>query len=219
MIPASCPSGRSRLLLRAYDGLGSMRSFEIQRLYSNIHTSPRIQGGVRNCPLGSRSHSSCRGASVIPSAVTGAEEVAMQIIPGSVYPLGPSAYRSEDGSVVGVNFAVASVHAKNVQLVLFDVQGKELSTLNLFFNEQEGVWHGAVPNLPKKDILYGLKVSGDGGWETPFRWDSQRVLLDPWAPYVVGRSRFGIRDEFERFVSPVRSSFIDITLFFFPWSI
>jgi pullulanase/glycogen debranching enzyme len=143
----------------------------------------------------------------------------MQIIPGSVYPLGPSAYHSEDGSVSGVNFAVASAHAKNVQLVLFDVQGEELSTLNLFFNEEEGVWHGAVPNLPQKDILYGVKVSGDGGWETPFRWDSQRVLLDPWAPYVVGRSRFGMRDEFDRFVSPVRRFCLkhDVAVFF-PWS-
>ncbi|KAI8113298.1 hypothetical protein M9435_003302 [Picochlorum sp. BPE23] len=208
MRPASCPSGRSRLLLRAYDGLGSIRSFEIQRRYSKIDTSPTIQGGVRNCPLGSTSHSNCRGGFVVPSAVTGAEETAMQIIPGSVYPLGPSAYHSEDGSVAGVNFAVASAHAKNVQLVLFDVQGEELSTLNLFFNEEEGVWHGAVPDLPQKDILYGVKVSGDGGWETPFRWDSQRVLLDPWAPYVVGRSRFGMRDGFERFVSPDGSRFL-----------
>lgn len=205
MIPASCPSGQSRLLLRAHGGLGSIRSFEIQKQYSELHRYPTIEGGVRLCPLGSKSPRATdwRGGSVVSSAVTGAEGTTMQVIPGSVYPLGPSLYHSEDGRVTGVNFAVASVHATKVQVVLFDVQGDELSTLDLFFNEQEGVWHGAVPDLPAKDILYGLKVSGQGGWETPFRWDSERILLDPWAPYVVGRSRFGIRDEFEQFTSPV----------------
>ena len=46
------------------------------------------------------------------------------IVPGSSYPLGPSLARKEDGAdQQGVNFAVASQHARLIQLVLFDVEG------------------------------------------------------------------------------------------------
>ena len=63
----------------------------------------------------------------------------------------------------------------------------------------DGVWHGLVPELPPAGVLYGFRVSGEGGWDTPFRWDSSRVLLDPYAKHVAGRSVFGKRDEFEQF--------------------
>ena len=58
-------------------------------------------------------------------------------------------------------------------------------------------------------------MSGDGGWETPFRWDSSRVLLDPYAPYVAGRARFGVRDEFEKFEPVVRTLTLKIFCCFF----
>ena len=83
-----------------------------------------------------------------------------------------------------------------------------------------GVWHGVVPGLPPKDVLYGFRVAGEGGWDTPFRWDSTRVLLDPYARYVVGRARFGVRDEFEQFETKVGSRFLgtfDFTTTPFDW--
>ena len=130
------------------------------------------------------------------------------ILPGSSYPLGPSLVRKEDGAdQQGVNFAIASQHARLIQLVLFDVEGNEMATLDMHRDDTEGIWNGFVPNLPTKDILYGVRVHGDGGWETPFRWDSSRILLDPYAPHVVGRSRFGVRDDFERFKSVQGSQF------------
>lgn len=72
-------------------------------------------------------------------------------------------------------------------------------------DDSSGVWHSFVPGLPLHNILYGYKVQGHGGWDTPFRWDATRVLLDPYARYVVGRAAFGQRDAFERF-KPVHGS-------------
>lgn len=56
-----------------------------------------------------------------------------------------------------------------------------------------------MENLPLSGVLYGFRVVGDGGWDTPFRWDSSRVLLDPYARHVTGRAVFGKRDAFEKF--------------------
>ena len=123
------------------------------------------------------------------------------IVPGSTYPLGPSLSTERQG----VNFAVVSKHATLVQLVLFDASGIELATLDM--HRDGDVWHGCVPDLPTKGILYGLRVHGEGGWETPFRWDPTRILLDPYAPHVAGRARFGVRDDFERFEGKKGSQF------------
>ena len=145
-------------------------------------------------------------------ASSGAVEnaVEFEILPGKSYPLGPSEASMENSTkeiVSGVNFAVASNNAKNISLVLYKEDGSEIARLDLFKDGQEGIWHGFVPNLAKKRVLYGIIVSGDGGWETPFRWDNSRVLLDPYAPYVAGRAKFGVRDEFEKF-EPVVSDTI-----------
>lgn len=49
-----------------------------------------------------------------------------------------------------------------------------------------------------------MQVAGDGGWETGFRWDAKRLLLDPYAPLVSSRRVFGKRDELEHFKPKVR---------------
>ena len=43
------------------------------------------------------------------------------------------------------------------------------------------------------------QVSGEGGWDTGLRWEPERVLLDPYAPYVSGRQEFAKRDDVEHF--------------------
>ncbi len=128
------------------------------------------------------------------------QDQSLVIQAGTPYPLGPSV--PEASATPGVNFALAAPHATAVSLVLFDDEGNEVASLALFKDEAsapEGIFHGFVPGLPHKEVLYGYRVQGDGGWETPFRWDADRVLLDPYAPNVAGRSRFGVRDAFERF--------------------
>jgi isoamylase len=61
------------------------------------------------------------------------------------------------------------------------------------------VWHTEIKGCPHSGILYGVRVRGEGGWETGHRWDPKRVLLDPYAPLVSGRRVFGKRDEIEHF--------------------
>ena len=47
-------------------------------------------------------------------------------------------------------------------------------------------------------------MDGSGGWETGYRWDPSRVLVDPYARHVAGRSQWATRDEFEKFETTVR---------------
>ena len=61
------------------------------------------------------------------------------------------------------------------------------------------MWHGLVKGLPKKGILYAYKVEGEGGWEQGHRWDATKLCLDPYAPLIEGRRRFGQRDEVEQY--------------------
>eukprot|EP00879_Flechtneria_rotunda_P016955 GHRR01017751.1.p1 GENE.GHRR01017751.1~~GHRR01017751.1.p1 ORF type:complete len:654 (+),score=196.97 GHRR01017751.1:803-2764(+) len=61
------------------------------------------------------------------------------------------------------------------------------------------VWHVAIEGLPGSGVYYALRVSGNGGWETGYRWDSSRLLLDPRAPLVAGRRAWAVRDELEEF--------------------
>lgn len=48
-------------------------------------------------------------------------------------------------------------------------------------------------------MCYALRVGGNGGWETGYRWDKSRLLLDPRAPFVAGRTTWGQREAVEEF--------------------
>lgn len=66
------------------------------------------------------------------------------------------------------------------------------------------MWHLAVQGLPGSGVCYALRVSGNGGWDTGYRWDKSRLLLDPRAPLVAGRKAWARRDDFEEFQQNVR---------------
>ncbi len=51
--------------------------------------------------------------------------------------------------------------------------------------------------------LCRYRVDGSGGWETGYRWDPSRVLVDPYARHVAGRSQWATRDDFEKFETTV----------------
>ena len=135
----------------------------------------------------------------VDAAASDHQACSYAIHPGHMYPLGPSV--SPEAPSKGVNFALAAPHASAVWLVIFDEDGNETASLPMTKDSDanEGIFHGYVPDLPQKEVLYGYRVEGHGNWETPFRWDSGRVLLDPYAPHVAGRARFGVRDAFEKF--------------------
>ncbi len=67
------------------------------------------------------------------------------------------------------------------------------------------VFHVELAGLPGSGLRYGFRVAGDGGWAEGHRWEPERVLLDPYAPLVAGRRRFGVRDGVEQFQGKVRA--------------
>ncbi|KAL6778753.1 ISA3 [Auxenochlorella protothecoides x Auxenochlorella symbiontica] len=123
----------------------------------------------------------------------------LELEPGSASPLGASPAEG------GVNFALAAPHATAVTLCLYNADNSPLQELKL--HSTGDVWHGLVDGLPLSGILYGFRVSGAEGPDSPYRWDDTRVLLDPYARLVAGRARFGQRDEREGFQERLGSLF------------
>ena len=105
---------------------------------------------------------------------------------GTPSPLGPSV-AAEGG---GVNFAVFSSRASAVWLVL-QLDGLDLPIREVALARSGDVWHARVDGLPLSGVRYGYRVRGEGGWEDGDRWEPGMVLLDPYAPLVDGRRRFG----------------------------
>ncbi|EFN57533.1 hypothetical protein CHLNCDRAFT_34754 [Chlorella variabilis] len=128
--------------------------------------------------------------------------------PGTPSPLGAS---PAAGSKPGVNFALYAPNASSVTLCLRDWDDRPVMEASL--QRTGDVWHAFVAGLPQSKVLYGYKVDGRGGWDTPFRWDKNKarthpcrccccccaILLDPYAKHVKGRAVFGKRDDFEQF--------------------
>jgi len=99
---------------------------------------------------------------------------------GRAWPLGAR----WDGA--GVNFAVFSAHATNVELCLFDADGHS-ETARLPLPAQTGdVWHGYLPDAAP-GLVYGLRAHGSWRPERGQRFNPNKLLLDPWAREIVGR--------------------------------
>jgi isoamylase len=101
---------------------------------------------------------------------------------GSPWPLGATWAR--DGSAC--NFALFSVHAKAVTLLLYS--GNDLSTpaktveLDSRLNRTNRIWHARVSAAELASILYyAYQVDGPSDEAGGHRFDAQRVLFDPYA--------------------------------------
>ncbi|MEY3458648.1 MAG: hypothetical protein RL215_1805, partial [Planctomycetota bacterium] len=98
-----------------------------------------------------------------------------RIWPGKPYPLGAV----WDGG--GVNFAIFSEHARRVELCLFDSVESQAETVRIPLGEHtDGVWHGYCPDL-RPGQLYGYRVHGVWDPACGHRFNSHKVLLDPYA--------------------------------------
>jgi glycogen operon protein len=97
---------------------------------------------------------------------------------GRPFPLGAT---PRDG---GVNFAVVSEHATEVELCLFDGDGNE-QRLPLSAHT-EGVWHGFLPGAAAGQI-YGYRMHGPYEPHRGHRFNPHKLLLDPYAREIVGR--------------------------------
>ncbi|MGN6651933.1 glycogen debranching protein GlgX [Trinickia sp.] len=102
---------------------------------------------------------------------------------GAPYPLGAT----WDG--LGVNFAVFSANAQQIDLCLFDPAGhKELARLPLPECTDE-VWHGYLPGA-HPGTVYGFRAYGAYQPQQGHRFNPAKLLLDPYAKKLTGPFRW-----------------------------
>ncbi|HEY2799205.1 MAG TPA: glycogen debranching protein GlgX [Chthoniobacterales bacterium] len=102
----------------------------------------------------------------------------MRIWPGRPSPLGAT-YTG-----AGVNFALFSENATRVELCLFDSPGAETECLRIALPEKTNqVWHGFSPDLSPGQI-YGYRVYGPDEPSRGYRFNPQKLLLDPYAKLI-----------------------------------
>jgi glycogen debranching enzyme len=104
---------------------------------------------------------------------------------GQPWPMGatPMKWQGHDG----VNLAVFSRHATAVHCCLFDADTNEETGRVRLAQCTDGVWHGFVPGMPVGQ-LYGLRASGPYQPAAGDRFNPARLLIDPYARELVGRS-------------------------------
>lgn len=102
---------------------------------------------------------------------------------GRAWPLGAQV----DGQ--GVNFAVVSGGAQRIELCLFDATGvHELQRLDLPGRSGD-VWHGHLPDAGA-GLIYGLRAHGPWYPAHGLLFNSDKLLLDPYAREVVGEFKW-----------------------------
>ncbi|HSH90842.1 MAG TPA: glycogen debranching protein GlgX [Ramlibacter sp.] len=108
----------------------------------------------------------------------------------------------------GVNFAVYSSIAEQVDLCLFDANGtRELKRLTLP-SCTDDVWHGFVPGL-KAGARYGLRVHGSYHPQSGLRCNAHKLLIDPYARALDRPLRGGAWQYAYKLGSPERDLKID----------
>src|SRR5262249_23648435 len=114
------------------------------------------------------------------------EQICMTTIwPGKPYPLGAT----WDGE--GVNFALFSQHATGVELCLFDrpspssrsrAAPPEREHISMV-EHTDNVWHVYLPGV-RPGLLYGYRVSGPYEPTKGHRFNSHKLLIDPYAKAI-----------------------------------
>ena len=112
------------------------------------------------------------------ASVSGTAATTPRLAVGRPWPMGATV------DADGVNFAVFSAHASQVDLCLFDENGQtELARLPL--PAQTGdVWHGFLPGC-KPGQVYGLRAHGPWRPDRGHRFNPHKLLLDPWAREII----------------------------------
>ena len=122
----------------------------------------------------------------------------MRVWPGSPHPLGAT----WDGS--GVNFAVFSEHATNVELCLFPSADAPMEQVCVPLAwRTDRVWHAYLPDARPGHVSTGIASSVPGIRRVGYRFNPSKVLLDPYAriigrPLTWNRSLFAYADGTER---------------------
>ncbi len=107
---------------------------------------------------------------------------------GRSYPLGATVV---DG---GVNFSLFSRTASGVEILFFDreddSQPSHVVSLDAADNRTYHYWHAFVPRI-RSGQLYGYRVKGQSAPERGLRFDSAKVLLDPYGRGVALPRNYG----------------------------
>ena len=86
---------------------------------------------------------------------------------------------------LGVNFAIHSKNATKVELCLFSDDGKT-ETARITLPKRTGaVWNGYVKDL-KPGQVYGYRVDGPTDAKQGHRFNSNKVVMDPYAKEIAG---------------------------------
>ncbi len=107
----------------------------------------------------------------------------LRVEAGHPHPLGAT----WDGG--GVNFALFSANAKKVELCLFDPRGKRETDRVALPEFTHEVWHGYLPEV-RPGQLYGYRVHGPYEPANGHRFNSNKLLLDPYAKALFGDIRW-----------------------------
>jgi isoamylase len=104
---------------------------------------------------------------------------------GYPYPLGATWLGN------GVNFALFSEHATSVDLCLFDSMEAPEENVRIPVTEHtDQVWHIFLPEV-RPGQIYGYRVSGPYEPEIGMRFNSSKLLVDPYAKAIAGRVEWG----------------------------
>ena len=99
---------------------------------------------------------------------------------GYSYPLGATWMDN------GVNFALFSDHATGVELCLFENREATEENIRVPISEcTDQVWHVFLPDA-RPGQLYGFRVAGPYDPEHGLRFNSSKLLLDPYAKAIAG---------------------------------
>src|ERR1044072_183768 len=99
---------------------------------------------------------------------------------GKPYPLGATWMGN------GVNFAIFSEHATGVELCLFNRIEDAKEDVRIPLKERtDQVWHVFLPDA-RLGQLYGFRVSGPYEPDRGLRFNSSKLLIDPYAKAIVG---------------------------------
>ena len=111
----------------------------------------------------------------------GACGLTLRVWPGKPYPLGAG----WDGE--GVNFALFSEHAERVELCLFEPGNPRRESHRVALPERtNNVWHGYLPDV-RPSQPYGYRVYGPYAPAQGHRFNSNKLLLDPYAKAIAGQ--------------------------------
>ncbi|CAN5131008.1 glycogen debranching protein GlgX [soil metagenome] len=110
--------------------------------------------------------------------------MARKVLPGKPYPLGAT----WDGQ--GVNFAIFSENATEIELCLFeDVDAIEESERIPMHEVTTHIWHCYLPYMWPGQ-LYGYRVHGPHDPENGLRFNHHKLVIDPYAKAISGQVKW-----------------------------